>query len=47
MANGALSSRAGFGFGHAEIGCDLGELVEGGLQVLDNLGCQNGGVGQT
>jgi hypothetical protein len=41
-----LSTWAGLGFGHAEIGCDLGELVEGGLQVLDNLGCQNGGVGQ-
>jgi hypothetical protein len=35
-----------FGVGHAEIGCDLGELVEGGLQVLDDFGCQNGGVGQ-
>ena len=41
-----MSNRAGFGFARAEIGGDLRELVEGGLQVLDNFGCQNGGIGQ-
>ena len=30
----------------SEIGGDLGELVEGGLQILDDFGGQNGGVWQ-
>jgi hypothetical protein len=36
----ALSTRAVVAFADAEIGCDLRELVQGGLQVLDNFGCQ-------
>ena len=39
-------TRAGVAFAHSEIGCDLHELVEGRLQILDNLRCQNGGVPQ-
>jgi hypothetical protein len=43
--NRPLSTWAGVALACAEIGCDLRELVEGGLEVLDNLGCQDGGVG--
>ena len=32
--------------GGGEIGSDLGELVEGGLQILDDLGGQDGGIGE-
>jgi hypothetical protein len=41
-----LSRWAGVAFSRPEIGGDLCELVEGCLQVLDNFGCQNGGVRQ-
>jgi hypothetical protein len=38
------STWAGVAFAYPEIGCDLCELVEGRLQVLDNFGCKNSGV---
>ena len=31
-------------FGRGQVGGDLGELIEGSLQVFDDLGRKNGGV---
>ena len=42
----AFSTWAVVAFAGPEVGCDLRELVQGRLQILNNFGGQDGGIGQ-